>query len=73
VSSTRQDHIHDVVPYHGSAALLTESLEAVKQTSALILSAIENAAVSPEQTGDKPDHQPSTTQHATNAATAEVA
>ena len=54
-------------------ALLTESLEVVKQTSALILSAIENPAVSPEQAAEKPDDQPNTTQDATDAATAEVA
>jgi hypothetical protein len=59
--------------YHGNATLLTESLEVVKQTSALILSAIENPAVSPEQTAAQPDSQPSTTQDATDAATAEVA
>jgi hypothetical protein len=59
--------------YHGNAALLTESLEVVKQTSALILSAIENPAVSPEQAAAQPDSQPSTTQDGTDAATAEVA
>jgi hypothetical protein len=59
--------------YHGNAALLTESLEVVKQTSALILSAIENPAVSPEQTAAQPDDQSVTTQGATDAATAEVA
>ena len=59
--------------YHGNAALLTESLEVVKQTSALILSAIENPVVSQEQAAEKPDDQPNTTQDATDAATAEVA
>ena len=59
--------------YHGNAALLTESLEVVKQTSALILSAIENPAVSPEQTAAQPGDQRVTTQDTTDAATAEVA
>jgi hypothetical protein len=35
--------------YHGNAALLAESLEVVKQTSALILSAIETPAIAAEQ------------------------
>jgi antirestriction protein ArdC len=41
------DYIH---LYHGNAALLTESLEVIQRTAALILSAIENAAVEAEQT-----------------------
>ena len=35
------DYIH---LYHGNAALLTESLEVIQKTSAVILSAIENPA-----------------------------
>ena len=35
------DYIH---LYHGNAALLTESLEVIQKTSALILAAIENPA-----------------------------
>ena len=35
------DYIH---LYHGNAALLTESLEVIQKTSALILSAIESPA-----------------------------
>jgi N-terminal domain of anti-restriction factor ArdC len=59
--------------YHGNAALLTESLEVVKRTSALILSAIENSVVSEEQTAENPDDQPNTKQDATDATTGEVA
>ena len=59
--------------YHGNAALLAESLEVVKQTSDLILSAIETPVVAQEQTEEKPDGQPTTTQDATDAAIAEVA
>ena len=59
--------------YHGNAALLAESLEVVKQTSALILSAIQNPAVAPEQTVEKPDYQLTATQDTTDAAIAEVA
>ena len=55
------DYIH---LYHGNAALLTESLEVIQKTSALILSAIET-----EQT----EAEPTTNQDATDAATAEVA
>jgi hypothetical protein len=36
--------------YHGNAALLTESLEVIQRTSALILSAIETPAATTEQT-----------------------
>lgn len=35
--------------YHGNAALLTESLEVIQQTSALILSAIEGPAIETAQ------------------------
>ncbi len=41
------DYIH---LYHGNAALLTESLEVIQRTSALILSAIETAQVAVEVT-----------------------
>ena len=50
--------------YHGNSALLTESLEVIQKTSALILSAIKT-----EQT----EAEPTTDQRATDAATAEVA
>jgi hypothetical protein len=40
------DYIH---LYHGNAALLTESLEVIQRTSALILSAIEPPAVKAEE------------------------
>lgn len=59
------DYIH---LYHGNAALLTESLEVIQKTSALILSAIETEQVAAEQTDDE---QPTT--KATDAALAEVA
>jgi N-terminal domain of anti-restriction factor ArdC len=59
--------------YHGNATLLTESLEVVKQTSALTLSAIENPVLSQEQTAERPDDQPVTSQDTADAATAEVA
>ena len=59
------DYIH---LYHGNAALLTESLEVIQKTSALILSAIETEQVKAEQTDDE---QPTT--NATDAALAEVA
>jgi hypothetical protein len=59
--------------YQGNAALLAESLEVVKQTSDLILSALEAPVVAQEQTEEKPDEQPTTTQDATDAAIAEVA
>jgi hypothetical protein len=52
------DYIH---LYHGNAALLTESLEVIQKTSALILSAIETEQVSGEQ------------QEGTTEAVAEVA
>ena len=59
--------------YHGNAALLAESLEVVKQTSDLILSAIETPVVAQEQTEEKSDDQPTTTHDAADAAIAEVA
>ncbi len=40
------DYIH---LYHGSAALLTESLEVIQKTSALILSAIETRPTTAEE------------------------
>ena len=43
------DYIH---LYHGNAALLTESLEVIQKTSALILSAIETEQVAAEQTNE---------------------
>jgi hypothetical protein len=39
---TSADYIH---LYHGNAALLTESLEVIQKTSAVILSALESNAV----------------------------
>jgi antirestriction protein ArdC len=50
--------------YHGNAALLTESLEVIQKTSALILSAIET---------EQAEAEPITNQDAIDAATAEVA
>ena len=58
------DYIH---LYHGNAALLTESLEVIQKTSALILSAIEKKPEEAEQT------EAHTNQNATDAALAEVA
>ena len=57
------DYIH---LYHGNAALLTESLEVIQRTSALILSAIETAQVAVEVT-------PTIEGPGTDAALAEVA
>ena len=45
------DYIH---LYHGNAALLTESLEVIQRTAALILSAIETEQVAAEQTEASP-------------------
>ena len=59
------DYIH---LYHGNAALLTESLEVIQRTSALILSAIETKQVEAEQTEAQPN-----TDNITDAALAEVA
>ena len=58
------DYIH---LYHGNAALLTESLEVIQKTSAIILSAIETAAIPADQS--EANSQPTTT----GAALAEVA
>lgn len=59
------DYIH---LYHGKAALLTESLEVIQRTSALILSAIEGEQVAAEQTDE-----PAPAGTGTDAALAEVA
>jgi hypothetical protein len=64
------DYIH---LYNGDAALLTESLEVIQRTSALILYAIETPEVMQVPTEEKPAEQPTTTQDATDAALAEVA
>ena len=53
--------------YHGNAALLTESLEVIQKTSALILSAIETKPEESEQT------EAHINQNATDATLAEVA
>ena len=53
------DYIH---LYHGNAALLAESLEVIQRTSALILSAIETPAATPEQTGAEADPEPALAQ-----------
>ena len=58
------DYIH---LYHGNAALLTESLEVIQETSAVILSAIETAAILADES--EAASQPTTT----NAELAEVA
>ncbi len=57
--------------YHGNAALLTESLEVIQKTAALILSAIETEQVAAEQT--EAPAAPAATEEATDAALAEVA
>ena len=59
------DYIH---LYHGNAALLTESLEVIQRTSALILSAIEAEQVTAEQA-----NEPAPAGTGTDAALAEVA
>ncbi len=46
------DYIH---LYHGNAALLTESLEVIQKTSALILAAIENPAAETAAEGPAPE------------------
>jgi hypothetical protein len=46
-----RDYIH---LYHGNAALLTESLEVIQKTSAVILSALETPAVE-EVTTEEPE------------------
>src|SRR5271156_6018652 len=50
------DYIH---LYHGNAALLTESLEVIQKTSAVILSALEKSAAEPTEE-PKPDRQQAT-------------
>ncbi len=57
--------------YHGNAALLTESLEVIQKTAALILSAIETEQVAAEQT--EAPAVPAATEEATDAVLAEVA
>jgi hypothetical protein len=47
------DYIH---LYHGNAALLTESLEVIQKTSAVILSALQNTAA--EATNTTKEHSP---------------
>ena len=54
--------------YHGNAALLTESLEVIQKTAALILSAIET-----KQEAAEPTEAPATNGTPTDAALAEVA
>ena len=59
--------------YHGNAALLTESLEVIQRTAALILSAIETPQAEAEQ---QPEAAPATEQpttSTTDAVLAEVA
>ena len=53
------DYIH---LYHGSAALLAESLEVIQRTSALILSAIETPAATVEQTEAESNAEPALAQ-----------
>ena len=53
------DYIH---LYHGNAALLAESLEAIQRTSSLILSAIETPAAAAEQTETEADSEPARAQ-----------
>ena len=60
------DYIH---LYHGNAALLTESLEVIQRTAALILSALETKEEAEQQ--ETTNEQPST--NATDAVLAEVA
>ncbi len=60
------DYIH---LYHGNAALLTESLEVIQRTAALILSALETKEEAKQQ--EATNEQPST--NATDAVLAEVA
>ena len=62
------DYIH---LYHGNAALLTESLEVIQRTAALILSAIETPQDEAEQAEAKPEQL--TPNKAADAVLAEVA
>src|SRR5260370_7606294 len=57
------DYIH---LYNGNAALLTESLEVIQRTSALILSAIETPEVMQVPTEKQPPHHPTTPPHTPN-------
>ena len=50
--SASADYIH---LYHGNAALLTESLEVIQQTSAVILSALETPAAEADRTNQNPN------------------
>ena len=60
--------------YHGNAALLTESLEVIQRTAALILSAIETEQIAAEQTETPATEGADTTSTGTDAAAlAEVA
>ncbi len=59
------DYIH---LYHGNAALLTESLEVIQRTAALILSALET-----KEEAEKPETAPTTEQPTTNATDAVLA
>ena len=59
------DYIH---LYHGNAALLTESLEVIQRTAALILSAMEN-----KEEAEQPEATPTAEGTSTDAVLAEVA
>ena len=54
--------------YHGNAALLTESLEVIQRTAALILSALET-----KEEAEQPEAAPATEQPTTNATDAVLA
>ena len=54
--------------YHGNAALLTESLEVIQRTAALILSALET-----KEEAEQPETAPTTEQPTTNATDAVLA
>ncbi len=62
------DYIH---LYHGNAALLTESLEVIQKTAALILSALETEQAAADETAAPA--APATTNQAADAAHAEMA
>ena len=59
------DYIH---LYHGNAALLTESLEVIQRTAALILSALET-----KEEAEQPEAAPTTEQPSTNTTDAVLA
>ena len=59
------DYIH---LYHGNAALLTESLEVIQRTAALILSALET-----KEEAEQPETAPTTEQPTTNTTDAVLA